>query len=328
MNEHEPVGHRTYGRVAQVIENLYRKQSLLQQGNITEAQKIRPIVYFMGGGHMVSTEVGFGEELYNQGLFDVMTAVVGASGGSVVMAHSVTGNTDAVRILQDNCEQGFVDIRHASLRNPAVVNFVGFEQTLRRSPVNRERMHRVTPDVVAVATDLETGGIAAFDLKTVPDLERVLLASCLIPSVGNVGSVEINGRKYIDGGLPGIPYAVIDAYDPTDVLILASGPIEKSPEDRRRSHWLADISRRMPNRSLQLAFSSFYDGERSVGEAFRRHCLEDPEHPVNYGLIVPTNTEVGMFTMHWPTVEQAIDISRRSARRFFPPRDNALSISA
>lgn len=328
MSEQE-LGHRAYGRVEQIIGRLYQKQELLRVGNTAEAEKIRPIVYFMGGGHMVSNEVGFGEELYRQGLFDVMTAVIGASGGSVVMAHSVTGNTNAVRILQDNCKQGFVGFQHTRLRNPAVVNFVGFEQTLRRSPVNKDEMRNVIPDVLAVATSLERGGgIEAFDLKTAPDLEQVLLASCLIPSVGNVESVKINGRRYIDGGLPGIPYAIMDAHHPTDVLIFASGPIEKSSQDRQISQWLAGISKRMPNRSLQLALSSFYDGEYSVGEAFRRNCLEDSENPVNYGLIVPTNTDVGTFTMHWPTIEQAINTSRRSARRFFPPREDALSISA
>lgn len=80
-----------------------------------------------------------------------------------------------------------------------------------------KQMNELDIEFCCAATDLGTGELKVFDADSNVDMAKAVMASCCIPGIFE--AEEINGRKYIDGGLKAcLPIDAIRRFSP-DVIV-------------------------------------------------------------------------------------------------------------
>ena len=117
----------------------------------------------------------------------------------------------------------------------------------RRATVAARLPRHQWPDrpMIVVAVDAHTGELAAFDRYSGVDLVDAVTASCALP--GQVPTVSINGRRYIDGGVRSTENAdLASGYPNVVVLSPLGGRAETLPEGqfeglRRTPEWGTDL---------------------------------------------------------------------------------------
>lgn len=312
--------HIMYGHGAKVLQRIALRRELIKAGRIKDADKIRPLVFFEGGGHAVSWEIGVAEEMHKRGFFDgAVKWVFGASAGSLVATNGVTGNIEATGLILANCENGFADLRN--FFNPdirAFVHFSGHLQRLRELfPVNREKLKSSLTEVIALIMGRDTGEVEAVSLNNHPDPEQVLMASCNIPFVGDIKSVEIDGKRYNDGALRGIPVELLRSYNPTDILIITSSPYTRGRRQRNREAFLEKLSHIPMPDIAQHALSSLHRGHETRREVLRMNLERNEKNQLYVGLMSPIRSDIGTLTMDADKIEETLQASRASARKLF-----------
>lgn len=153
-------------------------------------------------------EGGAWRGMYTQGALDAMmeddlnlSAVVGVSAGALSGLSYVAGQIG--RSIHLN-----LAYRHdpkyvgtgAMIRDHGVTGFSYlFDELSREWPLNEERFYDPARRFVAVATNIDTGEAEYFEKGKCHDIFRAIQASATVPYVSE--AVEIDGKRYLDGGI-------------------------------------------------------------------------------------------------------------------------------
>lgn len=205
-----------------------------------------------GIGWMAGLIVGLADRGVDLGLADT---VIGTSAGSVVGAHLRVGlpMADSVRRLAS----GAIAVPPGKVRTSDALRFV-MAQSVPGSPsrgralIGRAALRAQTADeqdwvsavgdelvgepwppqrLIITAVDAETGESVAFDGHSGVPLHLAMAASCAVPKV--YPSVEINGRRYVDGGVRTTTNADL-AKGHDRVVVIAPIPYAVHRRDRPR----------------------------------------------------------------------------------------------
>jgi NTE family protein len=156
-------------------------------------------------------------------LLDDSVALVGTSAGAAVAAQ-LAGGTSLQALfdaqLSDDTAELFVEIDLASfgaMMSEAMAGVASAEEARRRigaialaaaTPSTEARRAVIdarlieqawgSRDLRITAVDAETGDLRVFDRRSGVDLLDAVMASCAVPGIWPV--VEIDGRRYMDGG--------------------------------------------------------------------------------------------------------------------------------
>jgi NTE family protein len=216
----------------------------------------RALVLGGGGATGIAWEAGVLVGLADHGV-DLRTAdtMVGTSAGSVVAAHARSG-TD----FDDAFERLFSGehvVPPGRIRGVDAVRFLVAQSVphrrLGRAVLGRAGVRARTapeeewvaaigerltgaefPDgLLITAVDARTGASVVFDKDSGVPLERAMAASCAVPGV--YPAVEINGRRYVDGGVRTVTNADLAAGHERVVVI---APIAWSLRRTDRPHGL------------------------------------------------------------------------------------------
>lgn len=219
-------------------------------------QRERAFVLAGGGATGIAWEAGIVMGLRDAGV-DIRDAdtMIGTSAGSMVAAHLRLGTDESVAFeriregvpLSDYGRLGATDARRYMRAQLAL------DPRLGRSVVGRAALEaRTTTEedwlatigsglagkpwpeerLYVTAVDAVSGTSVVFDRTSGVPLERAVAASCAVPGV--FPAVEINGRRYVDGGLRTIANADL-AEGHARVLVLAPYPVAPSVKDLPQS---------------------------------------------------------------------------------------------
>ncbi|MGK7389771.1 MAG: patatin-like phospholipase family protein [Candidatus Cyclobacteriaceae bacterium M2_1C_046] len=172
-----------------------------------------------GGGARAIAHLGIMKALEAEGI--TFSKISGSSAGAVIAALYAGGMTP------DEIYQKFVSLKLWSLINPIIPNS-GFLSMSNAEKLIKENLpvktfEELKIEICVSATDLEKGVSSCF---TKGDLIKPLLASCCVPVLYK--PVELEGRRYIDGGiLNNLPVDLIKE-DVDFVIGLHSNPIHPS----------------------------------------------------------------------------------------------------
>lgn len=320
VGQFQELDHVVDGRFGEIIGRATYKEQLLQAGRLEEAAKIRIGVYFQGGGQAVAEEVGFVEQLYKRGWFHngVIDAVVGGSGGSLIAVFGVTGNSNGIDILERNCKKGLANIGTLR-RDGKPVDFKTVREVIAETMPDSGEIEKASTKVFVLTYNNATQKREAHDLAGMTREEQVqhVFASCLIPDVGNISHVEIDGVAHNDGDMGGVPLEILDALDLSDCLIIGSGPVMPSSLEEKMSEVLHGMSRFARNAASKVGLASFSDTQAVMSEMWMRHWTnvgEDGQPRVRYGFVGPRKRWLDLFSSDWGFIQKRIASSRMSAR--------------
>lgn len=233
-----------------VLQNIIIRKILIDAGLMKEASEIRPVALFTGGGQAGVSEAGMADAFAALDLFPTgFSAVVGISAGAPIMAYLAAGQPEAAAIFYEaNPENGFISISNLLKSIPGqdrrgLVNFIALEKEFRtgKFALDVEKMRKcpipllvgitVTEDTVGKE---ECGSVKYIDIRFVDDPIQIIMASVLMPILGNIAHVTIDGIGYNDGAVAApIPWELIRRLDPppTDVLMFVNSPHDFSKPD-------------------------------------------------------------------------------------------------
>ena len=188
---------------------------------------LRVVVVFSGGGAKALAHVGAWRALAEKGL--TPTRIVGTSMGAVVGAAFAAGLTEAEFLSR---LKGFPKSEVAPVDRLAPFKGI-FAQSLLKPGVWAETLSRLIPvsrfpdfkiPLTVTATDLDSGDLVLFGERgrDVP-VPLALAASCALPVY--YAPVEIEGRRYGDGGLRAVLPIEVARGAPADLIVAISvGP--------------------------------------------------------------------------------------------------------
>jgi len=329
--------HIYYGS-EEVIQHIFLREKLLKEGNIEEANKIRPLVYFVGGGHKVAWEVSAIRWMHEKGWFakrkipktteegeeqeapPIIPLVFGASGGAIVVGHGVLGNRHSAKIFQKNVDNRFADIRNVTKPGEkgerGFVDFVTFhDETLGREfAIQTEDFSDVGSEVYAVLINAATGLSELIRLNDHPQPNKVLAGSSNIPYIGNVACVEINGQTYIDGDLGGLPVDLLMQFDPTDILIVLCDTFESIMKKKKSGEMLEKLSEWVHHPVRRVLMQSPNALLHTVKRLFSMQWQKDNFH---FALMGPGATELDTLTMDAKKIDTVMSKSDLGIGDFF-----------
>lgn len=321
LGQPQELHHALEGRFGEIIGRATLKENLLAAGRLEEAAKIRIGVYFQGGGQSVAEEIGFVEQMHKRGWFHngVIDVVVGGSGGSLIAVFGVAGNSKGINILEKNCERGLLNMGTLR-RDGRPVDFKTVHQAIKDNIPDVTELGKASARVLVLTFNTVTKKREAHDIADMDQDELVqhVFASCLIPDVGNIPHVEINGVAHNDGDMGGVPLEILDTLDLTDCLIIGSAPVMPSSFEDKISGVLHSMSRFARNSASQAGLASWIDTHTAMSEMWMRHWQhvgEDGEPRVRYGFVGPVKRWLDLFTSDWGLIQKRIASSRISARR-------------
>ena len=173
--------------------------------------------------------------LERAGLTSAFDLVVGTSAGALNGAALLAGVAEGCTraYAEDFTSRRFIDVRRLVIGRPVVDVAWSMDFACDYLDADRHRRTLESPiELHSLAVDCET--CRAADLtgsKTLADQRRALLASSRMPYVGG-HPVELDGRRYLDGGLvEPIPIAPAREAGATHLLVL-----QTRPEGVPRSH--------------------------------------------------------------------------------------------
>lgn len=221
---------------SRVVKNLLRKRDLLLQGDRAH-EEIRSALIICGGAMRGVFGAGAGLALQRLGLHQCFDVVVGISTGALVAAYfldDIERGPEAVAIYYNEC----LDKRFINFARWPVVNIDFIEDVVRngRRKLDVQSILRHRSSFFAGATCWETGEGYLLDVKhAIPDPISAIKASLAVVELYRK-PVVVNGKQFVDGSyaLPFPAKRVADAFNPTDVLVIANC----SEKHARNSHSL------------------------------------------------------------------------------------------
>jgi predicted patatin/cPLA2 family phospholipase len=272
-----------------------------------------------GGGMRGVVSAGMTAALERLGLTQCFDVVVGASAGAINGAALLAG------VAQEGAATYHGPLASRSFVNPArvlrgrPVIDVGYILEFASSGLDADRHDRVVNSPIplhCVAIAVDTAEPVTFSgMRTKRELWDALLASSRMPWAGGA-PVEVDGRRYIDGGLGSpIPVAEALALGATHVLALQTRPhgVPRKSVSRIADRLIERHLRRLNPALVTLYRARIACYERVVDDIARRS--EDPAGagpPYVLGLRPPAGTPVvGQLERRGPILAAAaIDAER------------------
>jgi len=252
-----------------------------------------------GGGMRGVVSAGMTAALERLGLTPCFDLVVGASAGAINGAALIAGvaRHGAATYHGALASRSFVNPARV-LRGRPVID-VGYVLEFASSDLDAARHERVLDSPIelhCVAVSVDDAQPVAFSgMRTKRDLWDALLATSRMPWAGGA-PVEIDGRRYLDGGLLGAPVPVAEAIaaGATHVLALQTRP---HGEPRKSASKVADLLIERYLRKLNPALLALYGDrfdsyERVVDDISRRTLDPGAGPPHVLGLRPPAGTPV------------------------------------
>lgn len=264
-------------REGEVLRRLFLKQRLLAAGDERHAE-IRPVLIILSGTMRGAYGSGQIIALEEFGLADSFESVTGVStgactGGYLLGRQSLTGAT----IYCGECTtREFI-----SYFPQPRVGLEYIANVMRHGPkrINQDRVRASRPDFYVAVTCARRGDGRLLDAKaTSPDIVHAIRASIAIPGLGG-DPVRVGDDLYTDGaGACVFPVrAVIEQFQPTDILVFANAP------PSLRDSWARQVVYRHITRAYPAAVQEAFC---SIPERFK----DELEHlrtsfSGNYGII-------------------------------------------
>lgn len=244
-----------------------------------------------GGGQVTA--------LHEAGLRNGFSVIVGASTGAPIGAYLASGQPRmGTTIFSEECTTAdFIRLKRLPDGHAEDAQFLAdVFRGLTDKALDIEAIRKGRPDLIITATDQDTGETKLFDAKKEGrDIVELIRASITMPVLCRE-PVLIDGRLYVDGGIYGpMPIReIVEAYDPTHILVLANSP--KKYEHSALFRHLKDAGSHFVSEGLGQAMRHM-DGK--FGEEFAElRALEIPS------LIFWSDTAVRAFTKD-PEIIQA-----------------------
>ena len=252
-----------------------------------------------GGGMRGVVSAGMTAAIERLGLTRCFDLVVGASAGALngaaLLAEVARGCADAYHGAFA-ASRAFINPLRLLLGRPAVdVRFVLQHADDGLDADRHERALASPIPLHAVAVDVDTAAVHAFSgMRSREALWDALLASSRMPWVGGA-PVEIDGRRYLDGGLAAaIPIGTALELGATHALVLQTRPegVPRSSGSPLADRLIERHLRRLNPALVELYRTRIADYERVVGEIARRSAAPGDGPPFVLGLRPPAGTPV------------------------------------
>ena len=153
-------------------------------------------------------EGGAWRGMYTQGALDALmeedinlSATVGVSAGALSGMSYVSGQIGrSVRLNLSHRHDSEYTGRKAVMKEHGVTgfNYLFFEMG-KEIPLDAERFFNPKRRFIVTVTNIETGKTEFMEKGKCPDIFRAIQASATVPSVSE--AVEIDGKRYLDGGI-------------------------------------------------------------------------------------------------------------------------------
>jgi predicted patatin/cPLA2 family phospholipase len=252
-----------------------------------------------GGGMRGVVSAGMTAALERLGLTTCFDLVVGASAGAINGAALIGGvaRYGAATYHGPLASRSFVNPARLLRGRPVIdVNYVLKFASPDLDAARHERVLDSPIELHCVAVSVEDAQPVAFSgMSTKRDLWNALLATSRMPWAGGP-PVEIDGRRYLDGGLLGAPVPVAEAIaaGATHVLVLQTRPYgEPRKSASKAADLLIERYLRRLNPALLALYSDRFDSyERVVNDIARRTLHPGAEPPHVLGLRPPAGTPV------------------------------------
>jgi len=238
----------------QVLENLFRKQRLHAAGDV-DHYKYRPLILALsgvmrgvcGGAHAIALD--------KFGLCSVFDVAVGVSTGAPMLGFFLAGQIkECLSVYWDEAAgKKFIDFNRLWKRGRPVAD-TDYICGVFRTKMDQRAVIRSRTSMYAAATNVHTGKGVLLDVKaTKPDPIEAMHASCAMPRLCG-RTVCIDGVEYVDGAASiALPVRkVIEQFNPTDILVLANGPMDEKEKWLGRN--LAALLVKEFSRDFQKAF--------------------------------------------------------------------------
>lgn len=227
----------------QVLINLFKKKQLLEIGDPRQVE-IRPVLLIDGGSMKGVYGGGQVTALEKFRLTNVFDVVVGISTGAPTAAYFIAGQAAlGTRIYSEECTTSrFISIGRALLKK-VIMRTDYLAQIFRgeesNKKLNQEAIKESRTELYVVATDAKTGEGVFLDAKSaLPDSVQAIQASLALPGISE-GSVEVNGKPYLDGtASPLSAKETIERFSPTDLVVFMNrAEFEESGKLSERFLW-------------------------------------------------------------------------------------------
>jgi len=254
-----------------------------------------------GGGARAVAQVGVIEVLEEHGIRP--NVIVGTSGGAIIGV-MYADNPDATNLRQIAStlhQDNLVDVSYIR----GLGSLLGFKTSMVDLTKGREyisgnmkaqKFHELDIPFISVVTDLDTGETIGIRDGHIAE---AIIASCSVPGI--FSHVEIDGKRYVDGGVTA-PAGVEIAKDLNAKHIIVVDTILPAKLREASNSW--DLF----HRSHSLRF-------RKLNEYIVRDASV---------VIKPHIEDVGLFDYH--RSEELIEIGRQAARKMIPEIRKQLSL--
>lgn len=204
-----------------VLDNLKCKRDRL-----SGHEHIRPLLLILPGGMRGAAGAGSILALHQAGFANVFQAVVGISTGAPIGAYFLSGHAASVQgaslYYQDLATPEFINLRRLKNIMRLDILLSAMENGPKAIDVNAIQESRTDFFVTATTMQGESKFINAKTAK--PSLIEAMHASMAMPG-GGPEPVEVNGQRYVDGGLFPFPLRqIVERFHPTDILVVPNFP--------------------------------------------------------------------------------------------------------
>lgn len=309
---YDPTLERFQASAARLWSNIAEKKKLIQNGD-PKHQDIKTALVIGGGGMAGVVTAGMLEELRDRDLINGFDVVVGTSAGSVNAACVLGSKTEAGVHTYTTQFANRQFIKHG-LWWPRGMDLSRLSTFLRGSDgidPEKIRNREAGPELQIGVADQNGKSILlkATDL-TDDEIHDALLASCAAPYVYNQ-QVEIGGKTYTDGFVPGFPLAALTEQGYDNVLVLMNFPVDHVVGGRDYSAgerlWIRSHMRRYPPAVTEATING--------PEVILSSLAPLLDTTANFSLVAPETMQADVVTIDQEKLNRAGEEGRRALRK-------------
>ncbi len=214
-----------------VLDALLERKKNIEQGKPRNADGRTIGILFDNGGQRGVFMGGMAVALEEAGLTNMFDHAMGCSTGALCACYFCAG--ESRKSVSGYYKEGVEDNYIRQTRPWKIFDLKIVDRIIRKEePLDINRLRAFPGKIHVGLTDAQTGEGLFIDPRTFKDPLAPLTASCAIPFLDGKLSVELEGKRYVDGGvawpLP-VRYCV-ETLHCTDLLILMTHPFRRARE--------------------------------------------------------------------------------------------------
>lgn len=288
-----------------VLKNILIKKKLLDEKN-PEHEKIKTVLLLPGGGQAGVFEAGVVVALEKLGLNDAFDYVVGVSIGAATGMYFMSKDAAlGTTCFSENAKNKMIDL----FRTWKILDLRIAEKYIRGENLpDFSMLHNSRTAFLVGLTNLETGDGKFVDIRKVKDPVSYIIASSSVPILNGEDYVELDGKKYVDGGLAlsaGFEY-VVNTIKPTDILVALPG----SPKNMENVNSLVKATMSIMSKIMTPAITKRWETYHERLQKEYQLIISPQTSSTKVAAIHPLKTELDFLTNDVDLLRKAVLTSK------------------